>query len=99
MMREEHRLGPLQMGVARHDHVEMPPCLPDERALEIAQRMVQPGQGGSKIQTKVRRHLVVAAPARVQFSSDRPEELSQPPLDSHMNVFILRPKRKSGGVE
>ena len=66
MVREQHRLGVLQMGVAGQDDVEVRLGLPDER---LAQRHVRRHEVLAALlgeQARVGGHLVVAAAAGVQ---------------------------------
>ena len=60
------RLGPLQVGVARHDVAGALFGLAAERLDQLAELLLQPGAGLPQIEPDVQRHLVVAAAAGVK---------------------------------
>jgi hypothetical protein len=68
MMRQQHRLRPLQMRIARHRHIEMFRRLRHEHTLKFREPLNQDRELIAHIQPHIERHLIVPAPARVQLS-------------------------------
>ena len=99
MMAEGHRLGRLQMREARHDITGML-----QRALR--QPLDQGGQlGVERVQrvadphAEIGRDLVVARARRVQASGRRPDQLCEPRLDVHVNVFQRALEGEGAGLD
>ena len=89
MVREQHRLGVLQVRVARQDDVEVRLGLGDER---LAQGHI----GGHElagaalgVQARIGGHLVVARAARVQPRPGIPHAAGQLRLDGHVDVLAF----------
>ena len=99
MMRKQDRLGSLQVRIARHHHIQMSTRLFQEHPLEPTQTVEQSPEGVPKIQADIQSHLVVPAAACVQFAADRSDQFRQSPLDRHVNIFIIRRKRKAPRLE
>ena len=87
MVGEQHRLRPLQVGVARHHRLRVAAGQPQQRPLHPP----QPGDGAVDglfgIESEVEGYLVVARAGGMQPSGGLADELIQPPLDVHMQVF------------
>ncbi len=89
-----HRLRSLQMGKTRHH--------PIGTRLGLLQKGLHQrlnafnGRIGliADPKTKIRRHLVIAAAARVQPARRRADYLFQALLNIHVNIFQIHPKRK-----
>jgi hypothetical protein len=64
----------------------------------LRDRRHQGRPGGTAVQTKVKRHLVVARAAGVQGGAGR-RELGQPALDRGVNVFVGLLEIELTGVE
>ena len=95
MMREQHRLRPLQVRVSRHDHIEMSfRRTRRARAAERSKPSMTNSTSSRKIQPHVERDLIVAAARRVQLAAGRADLFGQTPLDIHMDVFVGRRKAK-----
>ena len=87
MMAEGHRLRGLQMGEARHHRVGILQRLLGERALIIGERGVKTVDRVAHPEPEVGRHLIVARARGVQPPGRRPDQLGEPALDVHMDVF------------
>ncbi len=90
MVGEEHRLRPLQVGVAGHDHVQVRLGLLYQRPLQVPHRGDQPAQGLLHVEVHVRGHLVVAAAAGVELARQRPHHPAEQMLHVHVHVFQRR---------
>ena len=90
-MRGEHRLSPLQMGVARQDHALVLIAPLQECSLQLDQFAVDAIDGVADPKPKCRRDLVVATAGRVELAADIIESPDQGLLDVHVNVFVLDP--------
>ena len=87
MVAECHRLRRLQMGKAGHHGCGMGQRLPRKRLLVFGQRDIDGIDGGANPKPEIGRHLVVARTGRVQTPGGRPDEIGEPALDIHMDVF------------
>ena len=87
MMTESHRLGRLQVRIARHDRGCLGLGLADQRRLKVPHLRVQGIDGAAQPEPEVGCHLVVAAARRVQTARRRADQLGQPGLDVHVDVF------------
>jgi len=88
MVREEHRLGALEMRVTGDEHVAVGRRDREQRPLGAAQPRGEVGAGVLEPQPHVGRDLVVAAPGRVQLGRRR-HALGQRLLDVHVHVLEL----------
>ena len=88
MMRQIHRLRPLQMSVTRQQHVSFFFNHGEDGPLRCLQAGDDLRTGGLEIQPHIRRHLIVSAPRRVQFSGRR-HALGQRLFDVHVHIFQL----------
>ena len=87
VMAEGHGLGGLQVGEARHHRSGMGQRLLGKRALVGGQARIEPVDGVAHPQPEVGRDLVVARARGVQPPGRRPDQLGEPRLDVHMDVF------------
>ena len=87
MMPERHRLRGLQMREARHDGRGVRQRLLGERLLIAGQRRVDVVDRVAHPELEVGRDLVVARTRGVQPPGRRPDQLGEPRLDVHMDVF------------
>ena len=87
---EQDRLRPLHMGIARHDHAELPPRQGHEALLEPPQAGEEVFHRVAQIEPQIQRHLVVAAPSGVELAAHFADEFGQPRLDRHVNVLVRR---------
>ena len=71
VVRQPHRLGPLAVGVAGQDRVEVGLGLGEQRLAERPQPLRLPHRGGPQVQQRVGDDLVVAAAGRVQAPARR----------------------------
>ena len=100
MVREEHRLGVLQVGVARQDDVEVLLGLSDERLAQRRVRGHEVGRALLGVQARIGGHLVVARAARVQPRARVPDASRQLRLDGHVHVLaLLHIKGKRAGLD
>ncbi len=89
MVREEHRLGVLQMGIAGQDHLEIRLGLGDERLAQCHVGAHELASATLGVQARIRRHLVVARAAGVQPRTRVPDARRQLGLDGHVDVLAL----------
>ena len=90
MMREEHRLGRLDVGRAGQDGRAVPFREVDERSFEVDERGVQSIDRAAQPESKVRRHLVVARPPGMELASDRADPGGERALEVHVDVLERR---------
>lgn len=90
MVGEEHRLGPLQVRVAGHDHVLVASSQFEERLLHSSESSYDIDDRFLGVEPQVHGYLVVSRPGRVQSSRRRADELVQAALDVHVQVFQVR---------
>ena len=99
VVREEHRLGMLQVRVARQDHAGVLLGGGHERAaqLEVSAHELL----GERLyrQTRVGRHLVVARAARVQALSGLADTARELALDGHVDVLVVDVEGEVAGVD
>ncbi len=86
-MAERDGLRWLQMGEARHDAAGLFLCALDHGELEIRKLGVQRVDLVAYIQAEIRRHLIVARARRVQAARSRADQLREPRLGVHVDVF------------
>ena len=91
MVAERHRLRDLQVGEARHDRFGMLFCALHQNTLKRADHVHRLFAGIAHPQPEVSRDLVVARARRVQPSCRRADELAEPTLDGHVDVFEFEP--------
>ncbi len=99
MMRQQHRLSALEMGIARHDDIKMFSCRPCQLALQRPQSVDDDLHFFAQIEPHVQRNLIVAAPRRMQFSSRGTDQLGQAPLDIHVNILVGLRKLKLAALD
>ena len=87
MMPERHRLRGLQMREARHHGRGMRQRLLGERALIAGERRVDVVDRVAHPEPEIGRDLVVARARGMQPPGRRPDQLGEPRLDVHMDVF------------
>src|SRR5579859_5857989 len=86
-MAERHRLGPLQVRVARHRPVRMPGRRTGERGHHQRDGLDAGCRRGPAVEAEVEHDLVVARPAGMERRTRR-RDLGQPALDHGVNVLI-----------
>ena len=86
-MGKEHRLRPLQMSVARHHHLLIPTSQAQQRPLHATQPSHRLADYLTGVEAHIQRDLVIAGAPGVQAPCCRTNELVQPPLDVHVQVF------------
>ncbi len=99
MMAEGHRLRGLQMGEARHHGRGMRQRLLGQRLLVAGERVVELVDGIAHPEPEIGRDLVVARARGVQPPGGRPDQLRQPALDVHVNVFERAVEGKGSGLD
>jgi hypothetical protein len=57
--------------------------------LKSVEVLAQVLQGIPEIESKIQGDLIIPASAGVEFPANRPNELSQPPFNAHMHIFIF----------
>lgn len=97
MVREKHRLRPLQVGVARDEHVAMRRSDGERASLRAKDFFTQHGGGVLEPQPHVGRDLVVTAARRVELGRSR-NPLGQRLLDVHVHILKLLIPFKPAGL-
>ena len=95
VMGQQHRLGALQVGIARHDHVAVPLGQPGQAFLERGQQLVDVLSFLAQVQADIQHDLVIAAPGGVQLAAQQTDLLGQTPLDRHVDIFVRGQKREA----
>ena len=88
-MRCEHRLGPLQMRVARQNYIQVAAATPDESFLQIDQQAIHAVDGIANPKPQVGADLIVATAGCMQLAADIAQAVDQSLLDVHVHVFQL----------
>ena len=89
VMGKEHRLGALQVSVGGNNDILARLSALDDRLHQCPDGIGCFFSRPLHIETEVRRHLVIAAPAGMQLRPRLPDELAQPGLDVHVDVLKL----------
>ncbi len=92
VVREEHRLRPLEVGVAGHDHLAVGLRQLQEGGLEAAQGGQHVADGLLQVEAQVGGDLVVARASGVQPVGRLADLLPQSSLDVHVHVLELAPE-------
>ena len=87
MMAEGDRLRRLQMRQPRHHRAGMLQRLRRQRVLKDFERRIDRIDGVAHPQPEIGRHLVVARARGVQPAGGRADQLAEPALDVHVDVF------------
>ena len=90
MMPEGDGLGPLEVGVARHDGGGMRLRFAAEHPDELPELILQAGHRVSKGQAEIQRHLVIPAAAGVQPLARIPDPGSQLPFHKGVDILGVR---------
>ncbi len=98
-MREQYRLGTLEMGVARHRRVERLGRALDQRPLHLGDPAVDAGDDLPEVQPLVERDLVVPGPSSVQLAADLADHFHEPALDVRVDVLELGTERERAVLE
>jgi hypothetical protein len=77
------------MGKSGHDRAGMGEGLAGEGRLQGATLLDERVGGVADVEPEIGRHLVVARPCRVQPAGGRADQLGEPGLDVHVDVFEL----------
>jgi hypothetical protein len=88
IVRQEHRLCLLHVGVAGHDGVNLPPGEGDEGFLQPGNEFQDIPDLVPQVETHVEGNLVVAAPAGMDFAACGTDPLDEAPLDGHVDVLV-----------
>ena len=98
MMAESHRLGRLQMRETGHNRIGMGFGFiyqDAHKGMNLGADMVE---RVTHIKPKIGRHLVIARARRMQPPGCLTDNLSQPCLNIHMNIFKRARKIKCAGI-
>ncbi len=99
MVREQHRLGVLQVGIARQHGIHLTLRQFDQGMLERNQLRIQRIALSTQPEPHVGRHLVVTASRGVQFARYRAEPIAQQRFDRRMYVLGVRRKLKCAALQ
>ena len=99
MMAEGDGLGHLQMGEARHDGRCMFFGLHRQCQLQVAQLAVEMVADIADIEAEIGRHLVVARTRGVETPGCGADQVLEPLLDIHMDVFQRARKSEGAAVD
>ena len=98
-MGEQHRLGPLQMGIPRHQRIPVAPAQRDQGLLHLPEAPNGVAAGLQRIKPHVGGYLVVAGTPGVQAPRRRADELMQAAFDVHVQVFQGRVPWKAAAFD
>ena len=90
VVRQQHGLGPLQVGVAGEVHVGRLPRPLGEHVLERHDLLGHAHEGAPAPQPQRGGDLVVAAPTRVDLGTDVADQLGDASLDGGVHVLVTR---------
>jgi len=99
VVREQDRLGPLQVRIAGHRRVRRLARARDQGRLHGAQPIARAHDRVLEVHPLVERDLVVARAARVQLAADLADQLDEPPLDVRVDVLELGAERERAGLQ
>ncbi len=99
MVAEGHGLGDLQMGIARHHRRGMALGLLQQCRLKGLHVTIRALDGGAEPKANVGGDLVVARARRMQTAGVWSDDLGQPRLDIHVDVFAIAPKREPSALD
>ena len=88
VMSQQHRLGPLKVGISGQDDVDGLTSLLQERPLKPLEAKGDPLKVVAEIQPEVQRHLIVSTASGVQFSADGTDEFRDSTFHGHVNVLV-----------
>jgi hypothetical protein len=77
------------MGIAWHHDAFVPLGECHQRLLEPSEVFLQMLKGISKVESKIKSNLVIAASARVKLPTKWPNELGKTSLYAHMHIFVF----------
>jgi hypothetical protein len=86
-----HWLATLQVCVSWNDCFGVTACLFEKRILKSTKKSKEVINSVPTIEASVGGNLIISRPGRVQLGADRADQLNQPRLDSHVDVFVLGP--------
>ena len=89
MMAERDGLRGLHMREARHERARMSFRLPRKCELEAGDLAVEVIDGATDIEPEIGRDLIVARARGVQLARDRPDQVLEPRLHRHVDVFVF----------
>ena len=98
-MRQQDRLGALQMGVARQHGFNMALGKANQNILQFRQMLADGKNGIPQIQAHIQCHLIVAAPGGMQLVRNFACNLGQPGFNMGMNIFQRVAVRQCPGVD
>ena len=89
-MGKKHRLSPLQVSVAGHDHAPPPLCAGEQHLHEVEDPLEMADNGLTQVELDVEGNLIVAAAARVHLAPDRAHQFGETPLHGHVHVLVVQ---------
>ena len=99
MVRQEDRLGPLQVGIARQDRLAVTLGQEEQGALNVADGRIEPVDVSQRPEPQIRGDLVVPAAGRVKPPTGRTDRCRQLVLDVHVNVLELHLPLEAVGLD
>ena len=93
-MRQQNRLGALQMGVARQDRINMASGKFHQNISQLEQVLDDDINRIPQIQAHIQCHLIVAASGGMQLAGNFTHDLCQPGFDMGVNIFQVVTVRK-----
>src|SRR4051794_41481611 len=88
-MREEDRLGVLEMRHAGSGRVTDALGLLDQRSLQLGDARGDLASMVAEVEAEIGRDLVVAAPSSAQLAAERTDPLEEAPLERGVHVLVL----------
>jgi hypothetical protein len=99
VMRQQHRLRPLLVGVARHHEVDVLARQSRDSFPHLVERDPEIADDFLEIHPRVEHDLIVATARGVQAASSRADDLGKPPLDGGVDVLVGREKTEAVAEE
>ena len=93
-MSQRNRLRGLQVREARHEGRDILPRPAHQRALKGRHQMARLRQRAARPEAEIRHHLVIARARGVQPPGRLADQLLEPRLDVHVDVFEFAPEGK-----
>ena len=98
-MGEQNWLRSLQVGIPRHNDLQVALGRAHEFCLQAAEGCLNGLELFPEIETHIQHHLIIAAPRSMKLSCHGPDFVEEAALDIHMNVFIGLGKNEDASLD
>ena len=99
MMCQEHRLGALQVGVARHGKARVGVRRLGQGVGQVEHAAHEGEERPFGPEPQVGRDLIVAGATGMEFAGDRADDLTQPPLHAGVDILVGDGEREIAGFD